>query len=311
MSSLDTIKFNISDYIRRKYIWNELRDYEEYIKREKQVLEKEISELNKQHIISNISMVYCEMGEYKKAIETIRLLDNYELNDNMTFIYYINSLTYYIYINHEENADYIYDVSHCIMKKFYEKYADEVDLYNIRYLNFKGRYEESLEILKSSRIKDKNDDYTNLLLADIAFNTNQFDEGYFLINEMCREYGKKNPCIRKQIDTLINVYITKIPVEKNEALEPASLDKKLWDKVKNSRIKTSLFFTYLYLKNMCKVKSVKYVVIPTLLTIFLCKVFFPLVYGNTYSDVFIHLISFIFLMYFAGGLGYITTEHTK
>lgn len=308
---LDNFKFNMEESGRRKYIWQELCDYEEYIKREKEILEKETDEFRKQLIISNISVVYNEMGEYHKAIETIRLLENYELNDNMTFLYYMNSLTYYILNNEEENADYIYEESQGIMKKFSEKYADKVDLYNIRYLNFKGRYEESLEILKLNRIKDKNSDYMSLILADIAFNTDEFDEGCVIISEMCKEYDKKNPCIRKQIDTLINMYMKKIPVEKHESTAPMSLDKKIWLKVKDSKSKTSLFFTYLSIKNICKQKWVRYAAIPTLIAAFFGRIFFPLVYGKGFSEVFINIISFLFLTYFVCGFGYLIMKYSS
>lgn len=54
--------------------------------------------------------------------------------------------------------DYLYDESQIIMKKYDKKYPEIIDLYNIRYLNFQGRYEESLEILKLNRIKNKDTD---------------------------------------------------------------------------------------------------------------------------------------------------------
>ena len=308
---LDNFIFNIRENRRRKYIWNELNDYEEYIKREKEAFKNTTSQYNKQVIISNISVVYSEIGEYDKAIETIKLLDNYELNDLLTFIYYSNLLSFYILNNDEENADVIYDECQWIMKKLSEKYPDNVDINKIRYLNFKGKYEESLEILKQNRIKDKNTDYMKLILADIAFNTDKFHEGVLIISEMCKEYNKKNPCIRKQIDTLINLYMRNISVEKNELPEPITLDKKIWLKVKDSNFKTSLFFTYLNLKKICKMKWVKYAAIPTLITAFLCRIFFPLVYGNRFSEVFRDIIAFLFLIYFICGFGYLAIKYTK
>jgi len=311
MNYLNNFKFNISENMRKKYIWNQLHDYDEYIKREKHLFKSEISEINKQVIIANISCVYCEMGNYNKAIETIRLLDNYELNDDITFIYYVNSLLYYILNNEEENVDYIYEESQILIEKFSEKYPEQVDLYRIRYLIFKGRYEESLEVLKLNRIKNKDNDNMKLILADIAFNTDEYDEGYLIISEMCKDYNKKNPCIKKQIDTLINAYIRNVPIEKNESLYKMSLDNKLWVKVKESNSKTTLFFAYLVIKNFCKNKFIKYGVIPALIIAFLCKVLLPLVYGKGFSEIFENILSFLFLTYIVFTAGYFILKHSK
>ncbi|MDO5517755.1 MAG: hypothetical protein Q4F66_09375 [Clostridium sp.] len=306
----ENLIFNIRENNNKK-IYSIFNDYEEYIKREKELLKHEASQDKQLSIILNIAEAYFSGGNYKKAIKMINILDDYELNDEMTFIYYVNSVTYYIYNNDEQSADYLYDQSKAIMKKYDRRYPEVIDLYTIRYLNFKGRYEESLKILNRNRIKNKNSDDYNLLIADIAFNTDEIDEGSFIISEMCRTYYKKEPCIQNQINILINTYIKNADIEKYGQDTDVSFENKMWDKVKDSKIKTSLFYAYIELKKLFKKKWFLYVVLPFIVTMFFCRVIMVLILGDIFSDILINIIEFLFLIYLLFGFGYITMKHTQ
>ena len=97
---IDNIIFNIKEKHRKK-IYNIFNDYDEYITREKEILKNETSEEKKLYIIINMAEAYYNNGKYKKAIQLTRLLDDYELNDTITFIYYVNLLLFYICYNEE------------------------------------------------------------------------------------------------------------------------------------------------------------------------------------------------------------------
>lgn len=307
---VENIIFNIKEN-KKKYIYSVFNDYEEYIAREKQSLKNEISEEKKLLIIINIAVAYFNTGNYEKAIKMMKILDDYELNDDMTFIYYVNLVSFCICNNDEQAADYLYDESQIIINKYDNKYPEITDLYKIRYLNFKGRYEESLEMLKSNRIKNRDTDNYNLLIADIAFNTDDMDEGSFIISEMCKTYYDKEICIQKQIDTLINTYMKNLSIEKYGQDDDMSFEKKMWNNVKESEGKTSLLFLYIDLKKVFKKKWFLYAALPFLVTLFLCRVIIPLILGDTFSEVPINILAFLFLVYFLFGFGYIAMKYTK
>ena len=152
----------------------------------------------------------------------------------------INLLLFYICYNEEDYVDYIYEESTDIINKFDSKYPEIVDLYKVRYLNFKGRYKESIQIIENDRIKNKNTDDFNLLLADIAFNTNKINQGIYIVSKLCKNYYQKNICVQNSIDVLINTYIGNINVEKGGQDNGFSSEKNMWNKVKTSKEKTLL-----------------------------------------------------------------------
>lgn len=296
---------------KRKYIYSIFNDYEEYINREKLSLKEDLSQDKKLMIIVNIAVAYYNTGNYKKAIKMMKILDDYELNDEMTFIYYVNLVEFNICNNDEQAVDYLYDEAQSIIKKYDTKYPEIIDIYNIMYSNFKGRYEESLEILKRNRIKNKDTDNYNLLIADIAFNTDKIDEGIFIISEMCKTYYKKEICIQKQIDILINTYMNNLSIEKCGSDTKMSFEREIWGKVKDSKIKTSILFAYIDLKKLFKKNWFLCVALPFLVALFLSKVFIPLFFGETFSKVPISIISFLFLVYMLFGFGYFAMKYTK
>ena len=286
-------------------------DYDEYITREKEILKNETSEEKKLYIIINMAEAYYNNGKYKKAIQLTRLLDDYELNDTITFIYYVNLLLFYICYNEEDYVDYIYEESKDIINKFDSKYPEIVDLYKVRYLNFKGRYKESIQIIENDRIKNKNTDDFNLLLADIAFNTNKINQGIYIVSKLCKNYYQKNICIQNSIDVLINTYIGNINIEKGGQDNSFSLEKNMWNKVKTSKEKTLLLLIYIELAKVFKKKWFIYGIMPLLITLFLTKAIIPVILGKSFKDVLINIIVFMFLSYYLLGLGYLNVKYKE
>lgn len=307
---IDNIIFNIKEKHRKK-IYNIFNDYDEYIKREKEILKNETSEEKKLYIIINMAEAYYNNGKYKKAIQLTRLLDDYELNDTITFIYYVNLLLFYICYNEEDYVDYIYEESKDIINKFDSKYPEIVDLYKVRYLNFKGRYKESIQIIENDRIKNKNTDDFNLLLADIAFNTNKINQGIYIVSKLCKNYYQKNICVQNSIDVLINTYIGNINVEKGGQDNGFSSEKNMWNKVKTSKEKTLLLLIYIEIAKLFKKKWFIYGIMPLLITLFLTKAIIPVILGKSFKDVLINIIVFMFLSYYLLGLGYLNVKYKE
>lgn len=307
---IDNIIFNIKEKHRKK-IYNIFNDYDEYITREKEILKNETSEEKKLYIIINMAEAYYNNGKYKKAIQLTRLLDDYELNDTITFIYYVNLLLFYICYNEEDYVDYIYEESKDIINKFDSKYPEIVDLYKVRYLNFKGRYKESIQIIENDRIKNKNTDDFNLLLADIAFNTNKINQGIYIVSKLCKNYYQKNICIQNSIDVLINTYIGNINIEKGGQDNGFSSEKNMWNKVKTSKEKTLLLLIYIEIAKLFKKKWFIYGIMPLLITLFLTKAIIPVILGKSFKDVLINIIVFMFLSYYLLGFGYLSVKYKE
>ncbi|KHD14450.1 hypothetical protein [Clostridium butyricum] len=291
MDLIKNIIFNVKEN-RNMYIADVLKDYDYYIKQCESFIENSNDESYKKIMIMNLAKVQGRIGEFKKAENTIKILDAYELTDKEKLIHNMNLLSLSINSNNEKEADRIFNESKEIMERTYERSASYIELMRLEYYNFKGRYDKSSEILRSGKISTIKNDYFKLLEAEVYFNTERMNDGRTIINNLYKIYDSKSPYIKKKIDFLEHTYVGIINHD-NEKREKKSFHKKMWDNCRHSKVKRIIIFAYIDFIKLAKNKWVKFFVIPLLLTIVLCKIFNIF----TKTTVLAHIISTVFMIY--------------
>ena len=182
--------------------------YEEFIIKQKILINKKKNEREKEVPIFNLSVGYFRNNQVNESIKVLESLDVNKLSNSVKPIYYDNLLTYYIHIRNDEMVDKVFSEGELYLRELKKVSNVAYNFVVCNYYAYKRMWKESNELLSKidyDKLNKTGKVSYDFLKVNIYIGTDELEEAEKILKKLSqKQLSPKDMCLLKNFKINLN-----------------------------------------------------------------------------------------------------------